>query len=194
MKNKLSAFLALALLSTLNPQFSTLFAQGTAFTYQGHLTAGANAANGSYEFRFALFDAVGNGAQIGNAITNSSVPVSAGSFTVTLNFGAGAFSGANRCPDRPLWIIGQCDCDQRQLWLCDGSDGDSERHHWLKSDPYGEHFRRCGGGADWHQWQCHRGWPGGEKHKWIKRFGDPIRGCQHYAHTQRQQRTDRFER
>ena len=48
--------LALALLSTLNPQLSTLFAQGTAFTYQGRLLEGTNLANGSHDLRFILFD------------------------------------------------------------------------------------------------------------------------------------------
>ena len=44
----------------LNPQLSTLnrLAQGTtAFTYQGRLNAGANAANGSYDMTFAVYDA-----------------------------------------------------------------------------------------------------------------------------------------
>ena len=37
----------LLLLSTINPQLS-IFAQGTAFTYQGRLNDGANPASGSY--------------------------------------------------------------------------------------------------------------------------------------------------
>jgi trimeric autotransporter adhesin len=72
------------------------YAQGSAFTYQGGLTDNASAANGTYEFRFALFDTVSDGTQIGPALTNSAVAVSSGNFTVTLDFGAGAFSGANR--------------------------------------------------------------------------------------------------
>jgi len=73
-------------------------AQTTVFTYQGKLTDGANPANGSYDMQFKLFDTatVGTGHQIGAAITNSSVPVSAGSFTVQLDFGAGAFGGPPR--------------------------------------------------------------------------------------------------
>lgn len=35
----------------------TAQAQTTAFTYQGRLSDGANAANGSYPMQFALFDA-----------------------------------------------------------------------------------------------------------------------------------------
>ena len=40
----------LAVLSPLNAQLSTARAQGTAFTYQGQLRNGTNAANGSYSF------------------------------------------------------------------------------------------------------------------------------------------------
>ena len=42
----------LVLLSILNPQLSTLHAQGTAFTYQGRLNDGGNPASG--QLRFAL--------------------------------------------------------------------------------------------------------------------------------------------
>ena len=44
---RLVALLALAALSTLNPQFSTCSAQGTAFIYQGWLNSGANVADGN---------------------------------------------------------------------------------------------------------------------------------------------------
>jgi hypothetical protein len=69
-------------------------AQTTSFTYQGKLTDSSIAANGTYQMQFALFD--GSNAQIGSTITNSSVQVANGIFTVTLDFGAGAFPGANR--------------------------------------------------------------------------------------------------
>ena len=74
-----------------------LCAQGTAFTYQGHLNVGGNPAGGSYDLRFALFDAVTNGEQTSVVVTNSAVAVSNGLFTVTLDFG-GVFNGA------PLWL------------------------------------------------------------------------------------------
>jgi hypothetical protein len=45
----------LLLLSTLNYQLSTTFAQGTAFTYQGRLNEGANPANGIYDLRFTIW-------------------------------------------------------------------------------------------------------------------------------------------
>src|SRR5688500_18609160 len=40
---------ALALLATLNPQLSTCFAQGTAFTYQGRLNDNGSLAIGIYD-------------------------------------------------------------------------------------------------------------------------------------------------
>jgi len=70
-------------------------AQGTAFTYQGQLNDGANPANGSYDLRFAIYDAAGAGTQQGNLITNSATGVTNGLFTVTLDFG-NQFAGAAR--------------------------------------------------------------------------------------------------
>lgn len=69
-------------------------AQGTAFTYQGRLDNNGAPANGSYDFRFRLaVDPFGNDFVGGNVLTNG-VGVSAGLFTVALDFG-GAFSGSN---------------------------------------------------------------------------------------------------
>lgn len=70
-------------------------AQGTAFTYQGHLTDGVGPANGSYDFRAALYDAAMAGHQAGVTITNPATAVSNGLFTVSLDF-ANQFPGANR--------------------------------------------------------------------------------------------------
>jgi hypothetical protein len=76
---------------------STL-AQTTTITYQGRLTDGGAAANGTYEMQFKLFDSptVGLGSQIGSTITNSTVAVNNGVFTVQLDFGSAGFSGADR--------------------------------------------------------------------------------------------------
>src|SRR5712691_3441104 len=73
-------------------------AQTAAFTYQGKLSDGAGPASGNYDIQFKLFDTatVGTGAQQGPAITNPSVMVTAGIFTVQLDFGAGVFSGLPR--------------------------------------------------------------------------------------------------
>src|SRR4051794_21009010 len=70
-------------------------AQSTAFTYQGRLQEGAAPANGSYDLRFALFDAMVSGTQQGSARTNSATALSNGLFTVTLDFG-NQFPGADR--------------------------------------------------------------------------------------------------
>jgi hypothetical protein len=71
------------------------FAQGTAFTYQGRLNDNGGLANGSYDLRFAIYDAATNGVQQGNTLTNLATPVSNGVFTVVLNFG-NQFNGADR--------------------------------------------------------------------------------------------------
>lgn len=69
---------------------------GTSFTYQGRLMAGANGANGSYDLRFALFNADTNGVQTAGPVTNVAVAVSNGLFAATLDFGAAACTGADR--------------------------------------------------------------------------------------------------
>src|SRR5687768_4286152 len=74
----------------------TVEAQQTAFTYQGKLTDNGSPANGNYDLEFALFDSATNGAQIGQTQAMTSISVSGGIFTVTLDFGGSAFSGANR--------------------------------------------------------------------------------------------------
>lgn len=70
-------------------------AQTTGFVYQGSLKDGANTANGSYDFEFALFDSVSGGTQIGTTLPRNGVPVSDGRFTVDLDFGP-AFPGTAR--------------------------------------------------------------------------------------------------
>lgn len=71
------------------------YAQGTSFTYQGRLNDGANPANGSYDLRFALFDASSFGVQQGSSLSNFATGVSNGLFTVSIDFG-NQFPGANR--------------------------------------------------------------------------------------------------
>ena len=72
-----------------------LAAQGTAFSYQGRLNAGGTPATGVYDLRFAVFNAVTNGTQISYYQTNTAVAVSNGLFGITLDFGAGVFTGTN---------------------------------------------------------------------------------------------------
>lgn len=74
----------------------SVWAQTTAFTYQGKLTDAGNPANGNYDLQFKLFDALAAGTQQGATLVRNPVTVSAGVFTVTLDFGANVFSGAAR--------------------------------------------------------------------------------------------------
>jgi hypothetical protein len=75
---------------------SVALAQTTSFTYQGRLTDGGTAANGNYDLQFVLFDSLSGGAQVGATQTLNTVAVSNGVFTVSLDFGANSFPGANR--------------------------------------------------------------------------------------------------
>ena len=95
MKKQIKLAAILLLLSTLNLPLSTLHAQTTAFTYQGRLNDGTGPANGTYHLRFALFDALTVGNQVGSPLTNAPVNVSNGLFTVALDFGAN-FTGTGR--------------------------------------------------------------------------------------------------
>jgi hypothetical protein len=85
------------LLSTLNCQVSTCWAQGTAFTYQGRLNAGTNAANGIFDLTFTLFNTNLTGAALAGPVTNSAMTVSNGLFTTTIDFGS-VFDG------NPRWL------------------------------------------------------------------------------------------
>jgi hypothetical protein len=71
-------------------------AQTTAFNYQGRLSDGGSPANGSYDVQLRLFDSSSGGNQVGTTLVFNSVPVTNGVFTLTLEFGAGAFPGPNR--------------------------------------------------------------------------------------------------
>ncbi len=75
---------------------STIQAQTTQFTYQGRLTDGGSPANGSYDLQIKLYDALTGGNQIGVTNPFNGIAVTGGVFTVTLDFGAAAFPGANR--------------------------------------------------------------------------------------------------
>ncbi|HEX8248870.1 MAG TPA: tail fiber domain-containing protein [Pyrinomonadaceae bacterium] len=76
--------------------FGAALGQTTDFTYQGRFTDSSQTqpTSGIYQMQFALFDAGGN--QIGATITNQTVQVTSGIFTVSLDFGANSFSGASR--------------------------------------------------------------------------------------------------
>jgi hypothetical protein len=87
----LQSLIALALIASVHQAA----AQSTAFTYQGRLTSGTIAANGSYDLTFSLFSVSSGAGQVGSTYPAPATPVSNGLFTVTLDFGAN-FPGANR--------------------------------------------------------------------------------------------------
>ncbi len=73
-------------------------AQGTAITYQGRLAQDGGSVTGIYDMRFTLHDTLAGAAQISGPLSNPTVGVTNGLFTVTLDFGAGAFNG------NPRWL------------------------------------------------------------------------------------------
>lgn len=70
--------------------------QGSSITYQGRLMSGTNGANGTYDFRFAAFDALAAGNQVGSTVNLAGVGVTNGLFTVVLDFSTQVFDGSNR--------------------------------------------------------------------------------------------------
>lgn len=69
-------------------------AVGSAFTYQGTLEDGGQPANGTYDLAFNLRTLAGG--SLFSPLLFDDVPVVGGVFTVTLDFGPGAFPGADR--------------------------------------------------------------------------------------------------
>ncbi len=72
------------------------FAQSSSFNYQGRLNDQGSAASGTYQLQVKLYDAAAGGSQVGATQTDIPVTVANGVFSVDLNFGAAAFSGADR--------------------------------------------------------------------------------------------------
>jgi hypothetical protein len=75
---------------------ANIWAQTTAFNYQGRLTDGGNPANGAHQMQFKLFDAFSGGNQIGTTLTDVPITAANGIFSPKLDVGANALSGANR--------------------------------------------------------------------------------------------------
>jgi hypothetical protein len=69
---------------------------GAAFTYQGRLTDGSGPAGGAYDLQFRLFSGAAGGSPVGPTVVKEDVGVAGGLFTVTLDFGPGAFAGSAR--------------------------------------------------------------------------------------------------
>jgi alpha-galactosidase len=96
MKRQLPSLLLCLALPLLALLPSLLQAQTSAFTYQGRLLDGGQAANGSYDLRFKLTDALSGGNQAGATLTNAPVQVNGGLFLVSLDFGSVVFDGSLR--------------------------------------------------------------------------------------------------
>lgn len=85
-RNAVPALLLLALVGTAGAQVL-----GTAFNYQGRLTDAGQPANGLYDLQVCLFDSQINPVALACAPDFGDVPVEAGLFALTLDFGASAF-------------------------------------------------------------------------------------------------------
>src|ERR1700678_896694 len=88
MKIKLFLVVTVALCA-LHFACSTAQAQalGTAFTYQGNLSANAAPANGFFDFEFSLYtNGTRSGTQVGSTFTQTNLGVTNGLFTTALNF------------------------------------------------------------------------------------------------------------
>ncbi len=74
--------------------------QGTAFTYQGRLDESGQPSNGLYDFRAQVYNRATPGepgdALVSSTLTFTTVPVTNGLFSLTLDFGAGPFNGEAR--------------------------------------------------------------------------------------------------
>lgn len=68
-------------------------AQTTAFNFQGRLNDGANPANGNYDLRFKLFDAIVGGTELGS-IDRPNLQLINGVFSTALDFGPLAFQNS----------------------------------------------------------------------------------------------------
>jgi len=85
------------LLAAASLTLSAYAQSSTAFTYQGFLRDNGAPANGTYDFRFALFDDATGGNQVGTVVFVEDVTVADGLFTVEVDFGAAPFNtGARR--------------------------------------------------------------------------------------------------
>lgn len=101
MKSKLILLAGVLVLST-----AILSAQSTAFTYQGRLHNAGTPADGLYEMQFTLYDALVDGHVVGTPQTAAPVAVNNGLFAVSLNFGPGAFMGADRWLEITVTVFG----------------------------------------------------------------------------------------
>ena len=88
-------------------QTAPLTVTASAFTYQGRLQHNGQLVTGPCDFSFDLFDASNAGNLIGGQELKA-MPVTAGLFTVVLDFGADAFNGG------PRWLETTVQCDEAE--------------------------------------------------------------------------------
>jgi hypothetical protein len=87
---------------------------GTAFTYQGQLKESGSPANGTYDFKFALYDDPDFGSQVNGIVDIADQQVTNGLFTVQLDFG-NVYNGTALW----LWVLvrpGDSSGAYTQLW------------------------------------------------------------------------------
>lgn len=96
---KRSALIVLCVVFGWFLSLSHSLAQGSLFTYQGNLTlSNGGSANGIYDMQFKLRPASTGTNQVGSTLVDSTVGVTNGLFTVSLDFGATVLNG------NPLWL------------------------------------------------------------------------------------------
>lgn len=85
--NRKSLLLMAAAMGSLLTTNVPVWAQGTAFTYQGRLNDGGAPANGLYDFRASLFTSISGGSTWAGPRAESGILVSNGVFVMKLDFG-----------------------------------------------------------------------------------------------------------
>ena len=99
---------------------------GTAFTYQGRLLNNGSPVNGTCDFRFNLYDDnMLSPTQVAGPVDRSSVTVSDGYFSTSIDFGSGAFTGQGR----QLEILVRCPAGSGSYTTLSGMV-------WLAPAPY----------------------------------------------------------
>lgn len=92
MKSGFSTLLAALLLTAAGATAQNV----STFTYQGLLTDNAGPANGRYDLQFTLYGDAAGGSGVGGPVVAAPLGVTNGLFSVQLNFGSAAFTGAER--------------------------------------------------------------------------------------------------
>src|SRR5262245_20349289 len=92
-RNKTMKHIELLIIVMLLSGAGCVRAQGSAFTYQGHLSDQGAPANGIYDLEFRVFDLASGGNQKGATAATNDLVVTNGLFAVMLDPGANVFDG-----------------------------------------------------------------------------------------------------